>query len=129
MRAPLPQIALVAALALAGEALAKGTSEITPPAASGASVSSGILIAKGSKSGKTRERRLSTDREVRTGGNAATKIDFDAVDIAGERKTPLGSMVSQSRADTDHNFVKIRMDWRAEMVQSAASLDSGTAVK
>jgi hypothetical protein len=89
-----------------------------------------ILLAKGAKSGKTRERRLSSEKEVRSSsGTASTNIDFDAVDIAGERKTPLGSMVSQSKSDMDYDFVKIRMRWHPEMVQSAASLESGSTTK
>jgi hypothetical protein len=90
-----------------------------------------ILLAKGAAkpATKTRERRISTEREVRTGGNASTSINFDAIDIAGERKNPLGSLVSQSKSDMDYDFVKIRMRWHPEMVQSAASLESGSTTK
>lgn len=91
----------------------------------------GVMLAKGGKpAGKARERRISNEREVRTTtGSASTNIDFDAVDIAGERKTPLGSLVNQSKSDMNYDFVKIRLRWHPEMVQSAASLESGSTSK
>ena len=93
----------------------------------------GMLIAKDtkdSKGGKSRERRLSTEREVRTSpGGASTTIDFDSIDIGGERKTPVGAMVNQTKSDMDYDFVKIRMRWHPEMIQSAASLESGSTSK
>jgi hypothetical protein len=55
-------------------------------------------------------------------GSASTKINFDAVDISGERKLPLGSSVNQTRANKDGGFVKLRTEWHSEMIQSASSL-------
>ena len=54
-----------------------------------------------------------------------SKIDFEAADIGGERKTPLGTMINQNKADKNYDFVKIRLRWHPEMVQSASALDSG----
>jgi hypothetical protein len=55
-------------------------------------------------------------------GSASTKIDFEAVDISGERKLPLGSSINQTRANKDGGFVKLRTEWHSEMIQSASSL-------
>ena len=55
-------------------------------------------------------------------GAASTKIDFEAVDISGERKLPLGSSINQTRANKDGGFVKLRTEWHSEMIQSASSL-------
>jgi hypothetical protein len=54
-----------------------------------------------------------------------SKIDFEAADIGGERKTPLGTLINQNKADKNYDFVKIRLRWHPEMVQSASALDSG----
>ncbi|MCX6104937.1 MAG: hypothetical protein NTY08_03800 [Proteobacteria bacterium] len=54
-----------------------------------------------------------------------SKIDFEAADIGGERKSPLGTMINQNKADKNYDFVKIRLRWHPEMVQSASALDSG----
>ncbi len=55
---------------------------------------------------------------------SSTNLDFDAVDIGGMRKTPLGTLVNQTKSNNEYDFVKIRMKWHPEMVQSAASLES-----
>lgn len=73
-----------------------------------------------------RERILTREASGKFKKGADTRnIDFDAVDIGGQRKTPMGSLVSQSKADKEYDFVKIRLRWHAEMFQSASSLDSG----
>jgi hypothetical protein len=77
---------------------------------------------KGGKGG-TREKHISREAVVK--GKDASKIDFDSVDIGGQRKTPMGSIVSQSKADKNYDFVKIRLRWHPEMVQSASSLEAG----
>jgi len=64
-------------------------------------------------------------REGRTTRGDQRNIDFDAVDIAGERKTPLGTLVNNNKLDKNYDFVKIRLRWHPEMVQSASSLESG----
>ena len=68
-------------------------------------------------------------REGRTKNKDSRNIDFDAVDIGGERKTPLGTLVNNNKLDKNYDFVKIRLRWHPEMVQSASSLDSGSSSK
>lgn len=60
-------------------------------------------------------------------GKDQSKIDFEAADIGGERKTPMGTLINQNKADKNYDFVKIRLRWHPEMVQSASALDSGAA--
>ena len=51
-------------------------------------------------------------------------IDFDkAFDIEGQRRDPLGALLNQKQADKDFEFVKIRLRWRKEMVESAYDLN------
>jgi hypothetical protein len=59
-------------------------------------------------------------------GKDQSKVDFDAADIGGERKTPMGTLINQNKADKNYDFVKIRLRWHPEMVQSASALDSGS---
>ena len=84
-----------------------------------------VLLAEAkTKSGKgVREKHII--REGRTKKGDQRNIDFDAVDISGERKTPLGTMVNNNKLDKNYDFVKIRLRWHPEMVQSASSLESG----
>ena len=83
-----------------------------------------LAEAKTSRSGKgVREKHIV--REGRTKKGDQRNIDFDAVDISGERKTPLGTMVNNNKLDKNYDFVKIRLRWHPEMVQSASSLESG----
>ena len=56
-----------------------------------------------------------------------SKIDFDAADIGGERKTPMGTLITQNKSDKNYDFVKIRLRWHPEMVQSASELDAGSS--
>ena len=78
--------------------------------------------APGSSRG-TRKRILTQEKLVKAAkGSASTNINFDAVDISGERKMPLGSNINQTRSNKDGGFVKIRTEWHEEMVQSASSL-------
>lgn len=64
-------------------------------------------------------------REGRTKKGDKQNIDFEATDIGGERKSPLGTLVNNNKYDKNYNFVKIRLRWPNEMIQSASSLDSG----
>lgn len=75
----------------------------------------------------SRERVLS--REATVKGKDSTKVDFEAADIGGQRKMPLGDTISQNKADKNYDFVKIRLRWHPEMVQSASALDSGDTQK
>ena len=72
---------------------------------------------------KSRKKRLSAEGKIRKTGDK-TVIDFESVDIVGDRRTPLGSMINQSRAEKDYDFVKIRLRWHPEMKKSASSLDT-----
>ena len=62
----------------------------------------------------TREKSVSRDK---------TKIDFEEVDISGQRRAPIGSLIKQKAADIEHDFVRLRLRWHPEMIQSAKSLD------
>jgi hypothetical protein len=62
-------------------------------------------------------------REATLKGKDQKNLDFDAVDIGGQRKTPMGTLINQNKADKNYDFVKIRLRWHPEMVQSASSLD------
>jgi len=79
------------------------------------------------KAGKAgvREKHISREQTVRS--RDQTKLDFDAADIGGQRKAPMGSFLNQNRADKEYDFVKIRLRWTPEMVQSSSSLDTGKA--
>lgn len=79
-----------------------------------------LALAKKSKG--SRERHIT--REAAIKNKDQTKVDFDAADIGGQRKTPAGTLIGQSKADKNYDFVKIRLRWHPEMVQSASSLDS-----
>jgi len=79
---------------------------------------------KHKKSSKgVREKIIS--REATLKSKDQTSVDFDSVDIGGERKTPMGTLINQNKADKNYDFVKIRLRWHPEMVQSATSLDNG----
>lgn len=77
----------------------------------------------GAKGSGGREKVIS--REATLKSKDQTKVDFDAADIGGQRKMPLGDTISQNKADKNYDFVKIRLRWHPEMVQSASSLDAG----
>lgn len=71
----------------------------------------------------SREKHISREATIKS--KDQTKVDFDAADIGGQRKTPMGTLINQNKADKNYDFVKIRLRWHPEMVQSASSLDSG----
>ena len=62
----------------------------------------------------TVEKTISRDRK---------KIDFDSMTIDGQRRVPLGTLINQKQADKQYEFVKIRLRWRQEMIQSASNLN------
>ena len=74
------------------------------------------------KAGK--EKILSREAKARKG--ESNKINFDESAIAGERRTPLGSMINQNKNDKNYDLVKIRLRWHPEMIQSTSSLESGS---
>lgn len=64
-------------------------------------------------------------REATLKSKDQKSLDFDAVDIGGQRKSPMGTLINQNKSDKEYDFVKIRLRWHPEMVQSASSLDAG----
>ena len=84
-------------------------------------ISSGNSLA--ASKGSSRKKIITQEKMIKSKkGSASTKIDFEAVDISGERKLPLGSSINQTRANKDGGFVKLRTEWHSEMIQSASSL-------
>lgn len=79
------------------------------------------------KKGGAREKFITREAKSAKAGKAGdkTKVNFDEVDISGQRKTPLGDMVNNNRLKKDYDFIKIRQRWHPEMIESAASLESG----
>jgi hypothetical protein len=64
-------------------------------------------------------------REQRMKNRDQKDVNFDDVSISGARKAPMSSLISNTNANKDHDFIKIRLRWHPEMVQSASSLDFG----
>jgi len=54
-----------------------------------------------------------------------TSINFDEADLTGKRQAPLGEMLNQRQADKDFDLIKIRTDWKPEMIQSTSSSETG----
>jgi hypothetical protein len=83
-------------------------------------------LADGAKKagGKGSRERVMT-REATLKSKDQKNIDFDAVDIGGQRKAPMGTLINQNKSEKEYDFVKIRLRWHPEMVQSASSLDNG----
>lgn len=79
------------------------------------------------KKAKGREKTLSREATSKKGDRA--KIDFESTDIDGQRKMPLGTILNNTKSDPNYNFVKIRLRWHPEMIQSASSLESGRTLK
>lgn len=99
---------------LVGQASAKGAKKAPVKKTSGSSAAA---------SNGVREKIISREGRSRSGDK--TKVDFDDTDIGGARKTPMASMLSNTKAKKDYDLVPIRTDWKPEMVQSASSLDAG----
>lgn len=105
---------------------------LSPEAALSKGSNHGMQLAQGKKKRKAggggaakgvREKYISREAVVK--GKDSTKVDFDAADIGGQRKTPMGTLIGQSKADKNYDFVKIRLRWHPEMIQSASALDAG----
>ena len=86
-----------------------------------AGIASPAMARKSNKG--AREKHISREATIKS--KDQTKVDFDAADIGGQRKTPMGTLINQNKADKNYDFVKIRLRWHPEMVQSASSLDNG----
>ncbi len=72
---------------------------------------------------KQRQKNIVT--EGKATNKDKNKINFEETDIAGARKSPLGTLINQNKADKEYDFIKIRLKWHDEMVQSATGLESG----
>lgn len=53
-----------------------------------------------------------------------TEFEFEGSNIKGEKGTPVGSILEQASPDQTYDFVKVRRNWRKEMIKSADSLDT-----
>ena len=75
---------------------------------------------------KGREKFITREaKSAKSAKGDKTKVNFDEVDIGGQRKTPLGSLVNNNRLDKNYDFIKLRQRWHPEMIESASSLESG----
>lgn len=82
-----------------------------------------MLAKKKKKKSKSRKRILSSEKKFKSKKGGSTSLDFDAADVTGQRKTPLGSLVGNTSSKRGGGFVEIRKQWHNEMVQSASKLD------
>ncbi len=57
-------------------------------------------------------------------GRDSKNIDFDAANSGGATKAPMSSLINQNKADKNYDFIKIRLRWHPEMIQSASSLNA-----
>lgn len=84
-----------------------------------------VLLAKGKRKGKNsrggNERIMTREKVLKS--KDSTNLDFEAADISGAQKTPLGTVITQNKSDKDYDFVRLRRRWTPEMVNSAKSLD------
>ena len=86
-----------------------------------------ILLAQSKKRlkkrSKGRKRIISGEKRYKSKKGSKTNLDFDEVDISGQRKTPMGSMIGSAKNRKGFNFIEIRKEWHDEMIQSASNLD------
>lgn len=78
---------------------------------------------------KRREKNIIVEKKIKYKKGDKTEYDFDAIDIGGDLKTPMGSLVDSLNSNKDYDFVKIRLKWTPEMLQSASSLETGKGSK
>jgi len=78
--------------------------------------------APASKSQKTYQKHLRGEKVVR--GKDVTNINMDEAQISTSPKRPMDDFVTGSSSNKDYDFVKIRLRWHPEMVQSVSSLDN-----
>lgn len=87
---------------------------------SSAEISDQIYLAENS-----RKKNIITESRVKASKRGdKTEIDLEEAVLDGSARTPALSTINSSKANTDYNFVKIRLRWHPEMIQSAASLDT-----
>lgn len=78
------------------------------------------------KGEKGREKFITREGKSSKGAKGdKTTVNFDEVDIGGQRKTPLGTLVTNNKNSKDYDFIKLRQRWHPEMIESASSLESG----
>ena len=53
----------------------------------------------------------------------SSSINFNEVDISGEAKAPALDMVTVNNGRSDYGFIKIRLNWNNEMINTASNLD------
>lgn len=73
-----------------------------------------VAVAKDTGGGRSKYLK-SAEKRVKAN---KTKVDFEAAEIGGARKTPLGQMINQNNAEKDYDFVRIRRNWHNQMVES-----------
>lgn len=81
------------------------------------------------RSTKVRKRNLVIEKRIKYKKGDKAEYDFEAADISGGTKSPMGSLVDSLNSNKDYDFVKIRLKWTPEMLQSASSLETGRTSK
>lgn len=125
------KLSLVASMSVAFTALASIDTQVVLNAPAGKTkfaeaveVEKPIMLAKKKKKkSKSRKKILSSEKKFKSKKGGSTSLDFDAADVTGQRKTPLGSLVGNTSSKRGGGFVEIRKQWHNEMVQSASKLD------
>jgi hypothetical protein len=91
-------------------------------------LTSGLLSSEAfAKKGGQREKFITREAKTAKGAKAGdkTKVNFDEVDIGGQRKTPFGDVITNNKLKKDYDFIKIRQRWHPEMIESASGLEPG----
>ncbi len=78
---------------------------------------------------KSRERTIIHEKKVKFKKGERTTLNFDAANISGEVKMPLGSRVESIQSDKSYDFVRVRTRWTPEMAQSASTLETGRSIR
>jgi len=52
-----------------------------------------------------------------------TEIDFEAVDVEGTFKKPVGSLLSEHQGAIFNPLVKVRLEWNQEMMNSVHQIE------
>lgn len=85
-----------------------------------------LVCLPGSAAGKKRKMRAPGKKNL-TLEEKMTKdrksYDFDSISVDGQRRVPLGNLINQKEAGKEYEFVKIRLRWQQEMIQSASNLN------
>lgn len=84
-----------------------------------------VAFAKGNN-GRARHLHQEQTLKTRKGSRDSQDLDFNEASISGTRRTPMGTLIGQTKSNKDFDFVKIRMNWHPEMINSAKVLESST---